>query len=246
MAVTSNWEWGSMPTTLDTNITAVSGVSVYLVKKTDSYSRSRISNDVYVTELGDTAATISGFNGGVTATVTAKSSEEYVMFPEATASNWTRVFTIWRTTGHVVNGRESYWSDGRNSPDASKRNVIWLGATGYGPLPYQWLCAESTTALIEANTWNKSTGAHANAIGTGLYLSLAASPMTPARQNFNLEPYPWGGTTGTFSGAATGATVKLRTPLTCVADSRNYEDGGVDWYTQTQTWESKTGWEAIE
>lgn len=242
MSVTSQWEWVDIPEELDVQISIVSGSARYRKRSILTPVRKRISNAAYVSQLGETATSLSAYNAGSTITTTAPETLSGVMFPEATVSNWTKDYTFWTETGTVVNGRPSYWNDSINSPDATKRNVIWLGSTEYSGW-YQWVCCESTTALVAAGTWNKLT-TYTNGIGTGAYTSLSSAPLTPAGQNFSLKP--WQGSLGTFSGAASAVTTKDSIPLTCISDVRTFEQNGVDWYTQTQTWKYTSAWVEYE
>ena len=69
MAVTSNWEWESISRGIDTNVFA----GIVRTRNNWSLTRKRVSDEAYASELGDTATSLDGFNGGVTETIVSPS-----------------------------------------------------------------------------------------------------------------------------------------------------------------------------
>jgi len=137
MSVTSNWSWSVINRGKDISTSG----GVQLERNNWTLTRTRISDDVYTSELGDISASLSGFNGGVTETVAAP-VREVVKFD--TARNWVRTTDEFVDAGYNVNGRRAYVQafGTDNIPNPNMWKVIWCvfqtGSTTGG----RWVCAE--------------------------------------------------------------------------------------------------------
>jgi hypothetical protein len=124
MASTSEWSWISINRETDISVSG----GVFSSRPNWSMTRSRISNDTYSGQLGESATSLSAYNGGVTETVIVPVIN-YLSFDANTA--WTLAATRWDATGYIKNGSMSYTPHygTANIPDAGKKNVAFIFRT---------------------------------------------------------------------------------------------------------------------
>jgi hypothetical protein len=229
---TSEWEWLSINRGLD--YTVVNNAK--LQRNNWTLTRSRSSDEVYVSELGEVELELSAFNGGVTETVTGVTTATITGMRFSTTRDWTLNTVTWVETGRIVNSRVTYRmeSGATNIPNASKTNVVFYGsndvyaATG----DQRWMCVEADTVDVDNLTWGTTLSSYSNHT-----VSQAESPVSINSVNFEID----GGTFHGESRAFTG-TWPVTGSFLCTGDNQVYDQKSVDWFKQVQTWSFKDSW----
>ena len=239
MSVTSQWEWVSINRENDISVSG----GVFSSRPNWTMMRMRISSADYSGQLGETASSLSGYNGGVTETITAPTINR-VTFNANTA--WTLSATSWIETGFTINGSKSYtpYYGTANIPNSSKKNVAFLAkiTSEVFATAYIWCVTEITAEELSSGTWTSSyEEATLNPIPYGLTNSVWKSAASAYASSINSIAFTLN--YGTFTGDATASTGTFSPSiLVCAADSQTYNQRSVDWYTQTQTWVYKSSW----
>lgn len=242
MAVTSEWEWVGINRTQD--ITISGGI---LTKRNNwTATRKRISNDTFVSSLGTTATSLSAYNGGTIETVTAPNIS-VVLFNANTA--WTLTSTLWIPTGYIRNGSMSYtqYQGTANIPDALKKNVAYLATyDNNGVFTYIWVVTEASPETVRDNSWDSVIQKWVGAVLTQPNGSdyVFASVWSSVGDSISGKAFP--SSFGTFTGGATAYFSTSSVPsFYCSSDIQTYDQNGVDWFTQIQTWSNKDNWATI-
>ena len=227
MAVTSGWEWISINRSTEESLFYGSRV----VKRAWQLTRKRISDAAYSSEDGTMQTSLSGYNGDVTETITCPILP-IVTF--GTATNWTETTTKWVPSVFAANGYPAYEAYGSKmllSPplyvfQIAHATVDYFSGVGV------WGVAQSSY-VTDAHTWNstypvasmetQNTGhAWASIHGKTIAYAKAGAYGVPTTASLNAN-----GQLGFF----------------CTSDVQSYEDRGVDWFVQTQTWTYNEPWQ---
>ena len=217
MADTTNWEWININRSQDVTIS----IGSTLTRNNWVLTRKRISDASYSSELGDTSSSLSGYNGGVTETVTPPLTD-VINFD--TATNWTATATDWIPSGATNNGAPVYVTTADpNIPSSTKINIIFL----YENVPtgeFGWKVYESVDG---------SPGPSIN------YVSGLESDPAPS-----IDGYDFDTINGSFTGTATASvSQQAAQDFYCSGDNQVYNQSSVDWFTQQQTWIFKDGFQ---
>lgn len=226
MAFTTDWMWRIIDRRKDYSVT--SGVETF--RENWTLARYLISNDTYVSELGDTASSLSAENGGVTETVGVPTGYSYYQFSNDADYPYTPLVPFY-SAGYNRNGRQAYIYSEPSPEDSSKSAVIfyeqWLvGGSTY----YYWHFTQCTNAEAQAGTFPDA--ATADTAGD-LLAYTTSSGTTPVSSLYRV---PVSG--DTFPLVAATSTLTFR----CTSDAQSYDQPFVDWFTQTQTWVVKSPW----
>lgn len=221
MAVTSQWEWASINRAKD--FTIVNSQNVF--RENWSIERFRISDDTYSSQLGESATSITAYNGGVTETVNCPT---YPAYSFDTSQNWVNAGVLWIPTGFTRSGVAAYKYVESAKYNSTKNLVLFLGTIS-GTARY--LVAEVTSSELSSGTWlNEYSDYSALGLGTS---HKSSSYTTLTGTYTGVAPYSGN---STLSSTATSAT------FYCTSDTQIYNTSGVSWYTQRQVWQSKTPW----
>lgn len=221
MAVTSNWEWVSVNRNKD--YTIISGQNVF--RENWSLTRKRISNEAYTSELGTSITSLSAYNGGVTETI---SCPTYSAYSFGTTQTWVDSGVLWVPTGFTRGGVASYRCVEPAKQNTEYINVIFKG-TRSGTASY--IIGAVTSGELSAGNWPNDSNSYGS----------------PRHVNYKNEAYTT--LTGDYSPSYSSTASESRLSATstnasfyCTSDVQTYDSAGVDWFTQTQTWQSKTPW----
>lgn len=230
MASTSEWSWISINRETDISVSG----GVFSSRPNWSMARSRISNDTYSGQLGESATSLSAYNGGVTETVSVPVIN-YLSFNANTA--WTLAATRWDATGYIKNGSMSYTPHygTTNIPDAGMKNVAFIFKSS--GVFYRWIVTEITSAQLASGTWTDYS--------SGSVVSVYPNSVDSGTGSFgsSIAGVSFTSNNGTFTGDATAGFADHSLPLfVCASDAQNYNQQYVDWFTQTQTWVYKSSW----
>ena len=219
MAVTSQWEWASINRSRDyTRI--IGGNQVY--RENWSLIRKRISNDEYKNsagttigtgDLGNTSATLSAYNGGEIETISPPSFSSWSF---GTTRAYCTSGVTWYKTGYLRNNLAVYLQTEPYKGDLTKSVVLAYVA---GDRYYMFPC---TPAQADGNTFPES-----GAVAKRNSASTAVAGTWTDNDGLN---------SSTLSLASTAD------PFICTSDIQSYDQSGVNWYTQQQTWISKSPW----
>lgn len=227
MAVTSNWEWLGVDRGIQTSMSG----STLFTREQWTLRRKRISDDVYVDELGDSASSLAGENGGITETITAPTLP-IVTFSANT--NWTTTATQWMESGFSRNGHPVYLQyDDITCPVAGFKSAIQL-VPQTGTTVFRWGVIAHPAAYIDRNAMAVNWGSSSDHIKESS--SGAAGSIHGAVLDTTVGVY--------FSGAAT-ATLTAAGALSfrCVSDNQVYDQRFVDWFSQVQIWTYEAPWQ---
>ena len=249
---TSEWEWLNINRGLDYTVVD----NAQLKRNNWTLTRSRYSNMPYVSQLDERAQSLSGYNGGVPETIPSITGLYVSGVQFDTTTNWVSDSSVWIDSGYNYYGNAKTYiqqAGTTNKPDSSKTNVFGVFIT-YQNLSgdpailtrkYAWAVVEVDNTEAEQGTFSRYTDNHTNYIHGQEYDYQSYPPITPAiPQDPDGESMLTANGTGTFTGTSTpynGSFPSVGTFL-CTADSQSYQQRGVDWYQQVQTWSFKDGW----
>lgn len=199
-------------------------------------TRSRVSNKVFTSELGDTAGSLSAYNGGVTETVTAPTYDFFSFTSMVSATDWFAELedVPFYPAGYNRGGKPVYILSEQSPRDTTKACVLFYEyqAKPYSGINTYWQVGQCSSAEATSGTFAKSA------------VMFAASDLLAA--NRIDYPTPTGPTYRRAAGAESGTGAITSTASTenfrCVSDLQSYSQQGVEWYTQTQTWIAKSPW----
>ena len=216
-AFTSEWEWTSINRSQDVSVQN----SEQTTRNNWVVTRKRISNEAYDSQLGESAASLTAYNGGVTETVTPPETEVIVF---DTTTNWTKTTTLWIPSGTTNNGAPIYVSDeDPNIPDATRINILYLAYSAISS-KFLWYAYESVDG---------APGPGINRVGGDEEVTRPS-----------LDGYLFDDLGGTFTGTSTSSISSASVyDFYCSGDNQTYQEQGVDWFTQTQTWIFKDGFQ---
>ena len=237
MAGTTGWEWGNIDRRED--LSTVGGVGI----KRDNWSltRNRTSDEVFASQLGETAGILSGFNGGVTETVTAPQLRNAISFDSST--EWVNGDDVWVKTGKIINRRPVYVLSvgGTNLPVGSLANVIFAASTSVGGTSFYWTLAEYTPDEVISGSFAHEIGDTSFSLN---YIRSSTSKTTSDNEQLTPAGVAFLTTSTNWSGYSSSISWLVQTTglLTCPGDDQTYNQQGVDWYKQTQTWAFTGSW----
>jgi hypothetical protein len=241
MSVTSNWVCESV----DRNIDLGTSGGITLRRNAWTLTRSRISDASYSSELLSTATSLSCYNGGVTETISAPSRTSITF---GTSTNWIETTDTFIEAGYTVNQRPVYvMSYGKFSKYNNSQSIAIVAIPlTEGATTLHWHAIQlSPFDIADKNlpTWGGSNA------GQPLYSKPfcrtntsfqagAGTYVTPNGISFN---YLVGG----WSTESTPTVSTAQGSFLCTSDKQSYQTSGVDWYTQTQTWNYRDEWVVV-
>jgi len=237
----SEWEWVNIARGLD--YSAQNGVST----KRNNWvlTRSRISNDSYASQLDETLFSLTAYNGGVPERIDGITGipVEGLFFDNSTT--WTANTTPWVPFDFNAQTQYRYQPSGAaNIPSASHVNQCYFNRLDNTNVIFGWFVLEVPIA-IASNTFRQPYSSYLNGIRnstiyTEVDLANGTFPQTPEGLLFDTAK-------GTFVGSATPSITitSERGNFLCTGDAQSYQQRGVDWYTQTQTWSFKDSWRGV-
>jgi len=253
---TSNWQWISIQRGID--YTIQNGVQ----QKRSNWSliRMRHSDQEFVSQLGEKENYLTAYNGGTTETVYRPDNTfvNGVMFD--TETNWTSTDTVWFDTGFVVNYQPVYRAMNQ-SPNVPRSGKITLLMPLYlfGSALGHWCVVDlfpKQYSLGEFTEWDSGdvgfvSGSN-NSGDNPDFSELAYDNTSCAASQTGFSAYSIDGATigdnqygGIFDATVTTASLGEHpdpTQFLCTADIQTYENRGVDWFTQIQTWTYRSVW----
>ncbi len=231
MAVTSEWEW----ITINRSVEDSTFGGAMVTRRNWTLSRKRISDAAYSSEDGTLQNSLSGYNGGVTETITCPTLR---MVTFGTATNWTATTTKWVETLYVMNGFPVY------TPYNAKLRLD-------DPL-YLILLSQN---LTEANAGKGVWGISLYSMSLNYIKYWTDYSIRAAEYNYTTTSPVYASVNGKIIAYQSGnyftvpSTATLNTAgqlgFMCTSDTQDYPDQGVDWFTQTQTWTYKEPWQAF-
>ncbi len=190
-------------------------------------TRKRISNEPYVSQLGELAESLSGFNGGETETVLAPTIAGLSF---NITRNWINSSWVFLQTQNIMNGFPVYLPFPQPAvglPQSEGVSVL-LRADRTQIGSFAWSVYQETRKNVEEGIFksNLFDTPHARSSNTGSSLN-----------NRTLD-----NSYGGFSGNSTIIVGDFPQKFQCSTDSQRYIDEGVAWYTQEQTWRVLSSW----
>ena len=244
MPITSQWSFAS----LNRNRSTVLSGSAFLSTSAYSITRFRTSDDTYASQVGDAVQSLSGYNGGVTETITTPAIEGSRF---ATTQDWVSNSSVWVQSSSSYNGKPIYLqiSGQPNLPDGDMVNVIYYTDTGVYETLYgahtrknrsvRWYCGEFSNEQVA----NSDFGVLPSNRGSGPSISDSWIPgwgndnFPPADSYWDISPFGSYAASGTFSGSSVFTNGYSNNGyFVCMSDAQLYDPPSVPWYKQTQTW----------
>jgi len=243
MAITGNWILDAANRSVDT---AGAG-GLVLIRDNWTVNRSRISDDTYTSALGTIEAGISGYNGGVTETITPPSR---TVLSFGTAQNWIATTDIFYEADFSLHQRPVYIMAPtyRAKYNSLMSLVIHTIVQAPGSTTGYWVCAEyapdtianrsfptdDDSADLAYNYVKGSSGGFAVTFST-----VGGTYMTPNSHEFKEF------IVRNYSGTSAAAVSSSAGKFICTADIQKYENPSVPWYTQVQTWSYLNAWRVL-
>ena len=234
MAFTTDWMWRVVDRRKDYSVSA--GVESF--RENWTLSRYRVTDQAYTSELGDTASSLAGENGGVTETIAVPTGYTYYA-----ATSWDYTDSIpWYSAGYQRNGKDAYIYSNPSPKDASKSAVMFYEShyeadffsAGAGSTRYWWM-TQCSSSQASSGTFPTAGAAFDASDVVG---SSSSNTATPANASWQRHGTYYADTGDTFTVSSAVSTLEFR----CTADSQSYDQPFVDWFTQTQTWVVKSPW----
>ncbi len=189
-------------------------------------TRKRISNEPYISQLGEKIDSISGFNGGVSETIVAPTISGLSF---TTTRNWIDSSWIFLETQYVAGNFPIYLPFPQPSvglPEPAMVSVLLRG--GGGGVATRWNVYQETRKNVEEGIFDD--------------LLDGVPKARPSTNATNLNNLAFTEQFLGFSGNSTSVFGNFPQQLQCVSDSQRYIEEGVDWYTQEQTWRVLSSW----
>lgn len=237
----SEWEWINVDRGLD--YTVINGIEQK--RNNWSLSRKRVSNDIYASEVDTRQYSLTAYNGGVPETVDNTTESIVGGLHFDTTTTWTLNTTIWEEWDYSEHLEYRYTpQDGTvNIPDSTKINACSFQAIDSSYTAYAWFVVEMEPEWLESPV-RSIYSAYTNGIRsadtyTPAEYAAKEFPLTPDGVSFTV---PKGTFVGGGSSTAEWGTVATGGEFLCTNDSQQYQQRGVEWYTQQQTWSFKDRW----
>jgi hypothetical protein len=232
MAFTTEWEWQTVDRRKDMSV-SFSGVETF--RENWTLVRTRISNDTFTSELGDTEGTsLTAKNGGVTETIAVPSGYNFITASGATLAGLDG--KDWYSAGYVRNGAAVYVCMEPSVNDSSMSMVLYYENYTYGaPISatkYHHI-NQCSTAQALAGTFPGAAAAYT----AGDYIASRGGILStdPLQSGWNSHDYT---ASDVFTFGNSAQTLNFR----CISDQQLYNQRFVDWYVQQQTWVVKSPW----
>ena len=255
---TSEWEWASLARNYNTSFSG----GVWTERTPEVVQRSRWSDEAYSSEKGTTSSSLSGFNGGITETITAGTLANVGRFTKSSGTmDFTTSSSNW-IEGAGTGGSSFYTMPELSTPETGMVNTLfnarlvndfdlvsdgwfWFccaispgdlgnlpGTIYFVPTPYASGAYTSTTDFLYSPSGNAFIKSGAKNVNAG-------SPVTTGNYTSNIKWNSVASDTNVWSsGVFTYALATRTINYECIADTQSYPTQGVDWYKQTQTWKS--------
>jgi len=227
MAFTGNWIWGDRSRTLDVN---VDSGGTQTARNNWVFSRYRMTNVEYDTELGDEEESVSAYVGE-TLLEEKTSPLNYATFD--TTQNWTDLtYKYYENysagfsgTAGVTRYAFEIGSDYTNKPISAKTTIVRPFGGNDGATFWQW----------EVGEWDVGDDDWQNLLNTTT--NYIRSPKKYQDFISSINATVFSTATGTFSGSSTGSVAGFPKAVDfyCSNDNR-VSTPGVDWHKETQTW----------
>ena len=242
---TSEWEWLNINRGLD--YTVVDGAS--LKRNNWTLVRSRYSNAPYVSELDTKLTSLTAYNGGVPETIPSLTGIDVSGVRFDTTTTYTLNTTTWIDIGRPSSQGGVKWyrqeSSATNIPDSDMVNILgrfWTGAGTWPDMVCVWAVVEMTSTQADSLTFSQYLTNYTNyARSTNTWILTDSTAPT-----IDGETIAASTATGTFSPTVDSdidvGTWEGTGSFLCTADTQNYQQRGVEWYQQLQTWSFKDDW----
>ena len=242
---TSEWEWQNINRGLD--YTVIDNAN--LKRNNWTLTRMRYSNDIYTSELDAKSTSLTAYNGGVPETIGSVTGSLITGAQFDTDTIYTLDETVWVETGYTRWGSPSYRMEdaAANIPDSSKTNILTKMTTG-GSYPTETLCwavIELDNDVADNNGWSSSWTATAltyPGVRSATFTRQISDPVGVDGQVLLASTSRlWSPAASNDSTVSIGSFPSSGTFL-CTGDTQQYQQRGVDWYQQVQTWSFKDSW----
>ena len=258
---TSEWEWQIINRGLDYTVVGNSQQK----RSNWTLTRSRYSNAPYESQIDTKQFSLSAYNGGETRTISGFTTDVVFGYQFETTRNWVSNSANWVDSGYNSYIRYGYANvyvqqDGTtNKPDSTKVNImgafktwsdyVYDPGSGFNVLQekYAWCVVEGEQSEIDNGSFSRDYDDYTNGIRGEEYLWIAfpqsgpAIPPTPDAEPITTAKGTFDDTGDDASTPFEGSFLSAGTFL-CTADAQQYQQRGVPWYQQIQTWSFKDAW----
>lgn len=219
------WTWETINRNRDYSIT---GLAEYYRENWQLVRSRHTTINPFESQLGETASSLTAYNGTDSQTITPPTGSAYGFSslpstPQDFTGYTTLVDHVFYTAPYTYAGKPVYVSLSQYGGDVNTypATVIDVPVVLYSPTALYWYCI----AIPQADTLS------------GSFTSTVISGTTYQRTFGYFGSYQDALPDDTYFGLTTD-TIDFR----CVSDVPTYEQRGIEWYKQTQTWQSKSPW----